>query len=213
MALPPGSRPLHSTRAPPLVPTSEHSSLGTVCCGSCWAHPATVPQVASCSGHLGRPLWVDQTRLLPGRHLGPPGLLTGYAAEPSRDQGPSRKTGFKCKKRSETQARGFLMGTHESSGGCPALRTVSPGHAQHRQPPTFIPWVLLGWCRLVVLFTWLWSVSHRDNCVPGPHVRSTWFHIRTSRCSVKPVGPPGWFQNCRFWGSGGLIRAAVSPVW
>lgn len=145
----------------------------------------------------------------------PPGptLLTGCAAQPSRDQGPSRKTGFKCKKRSETQACGFLMGTHKSSGGCPVLCTASPGHAQRRQPPIFIPWVLLGWYRLVDLFTWLWSVSHRDDCVPGSHVRSTWFHIRTSRCSVKPVGPPGWFQNYRFWGSGGLIWAAVRPVW
>ena len=35
------------------------------------------------------------------------------------DQGPSGRTGFKCKKRSETQARGFLMGTPRLKWGLP----------------------------------------------------------------------------------------------
>lgn len=35
------------------------------------------------------------------------------------DQGPSGRTGFKCKKRSETQARGFLMGTPRVEWGLP----------------------------------------------------------------------------------------------
>ena len=36
------------------------------------------------------------------------------------DQGPSGRTGFKCKKRSETQACGFLMGTPRVEWGLPA---------------------------------------------------------------------------------------------
>lgn len=86
------------------------------------------------------------------------------------------------------------MGTQQVEWGSPALHAALLGRAQRRQPP--IRWVLLGRCCSLVLFTWLWSVSRRDRCVPGPQVRSTWLHIWTSRCSVKPVGPPGWFQSC-----------------
>ena len=73
---------------------------------------------------------MDWTRLLPSCYLGPPSLLTGCAAHPSRDQGPSGKLGLSVK-RGQKQARGFLMGTprvewglpcapHSASWTCPA---------------------------------------------------------------------------------------------
>ena len=121
MALPPGSQPLRSTWAPPLFPTHEHSSLGAVCCGFCWAHPATVPQVASCSGHLGRPLWVDQTRLLPGCHLGPPCLLA-VQHSPAGTRALPEKLGLSVKRGQKHRPVGFSWG-HTSRVGA-ALRSA-----------------------------------------------------------------------------------------
>lgn len=138
---------------------------------------------------------MDGTLLLPGCPLGPPGLLMGCAGQPSMDQGPSGKTGFSVKTGEKRRPVGFPGGHGESSGA--PLRSARHllGRARRRRPP--IRWALLGRCCSLVLPTRLRSVSRRDRCVPGPHVRSTWLHARTSRCSVKPVVPPGWFQSCR----------------
>lgn len=94
---------------------------------------------------------------------------------------------------SPCRPRGF---SHPSRGMHSGRRPL----LSHPTRPTSPFVALLIWRHLVVVFTRLWSVPGGVGFVPGSHVRSPWFCVRTPRCSVRPMNPPPTFQNCQFWG-------------